>query len=189
MYLSYTQYPQRMVALAIRTKDDPYRHSQAARAIIHSVDPEMPVSAIQSMEEIVGERVSGYRMTSRVMSLLSLFALVISSFGIYSVVSYVISQRTREIGIRMAFGAVPKNICLMILRSGLLLLGTGLVIGLGAALASMHYFKAMLFGIAPEDLISYIGSAVIIIAVGIAAILLPVRRAVSVDPMISIRHE
>jgi macrolide transport system ATP-binding/permease protein len=189
IYLSYAQYPQRNVALAIRTGNDPFEYAATARAIIHSVDPELPVSAIQSMEEIVGERVSGYRMTSRIMSLLSLFALVLSSFGIYSVVSYVISRRTKEIGIRMAFGAAPKNICLMILRSGLLLLGAGLVVGLGAAFASMHYFKALLFGIAPEDLISYIGSAAIIIAVGIAAILLPVRRAVSVDPMVSIRHE
>jgi putative ABC transport system permease protein len=189
IYLSYGQYPQRDLALVVRTDRDPLEYAAALQSLIRSADPEQPISAIRSMEQILGESISEFRIVSELMSLLSIFALALASFGIYSVVSYAVSERTQEIGIRMAFGAQRGDICRMILHRGLVLLGVGLLLGVAGALASMRFLQEYwLVGVTSRDLISYAGSGIVLASAGVLAMLVPVHRAMCVDPMDSIRH-
>jgi putative ABC transport system permease protein len=158
--------------------------------VTRSADPEQPIFTIRSMEQIIGDSISEFRIVSELMSLLSAFALALASFGIYSVISYVVSERTQEMGIRMAFGARRSDICRMVLRRGMVLLGIGLLLGVAGALASMRFLQEYwLVGVTPRDLVSYAASAIILLIAGIAAMLAPLRRAMSVDPMTSIRHQ
>ncbi len=190
IYLSYTQYPERDMALLIRTEKDPREYASTFQSVIRSADPEQPISAIRSIEQVLDESISEFRIVSELLSLLSIFALVLAAFGIYSVISYVVSERTQEIGVRVAFGARRSDICRMILRRGMILLATGLLLGVAGALASMRFLQEYwLVGVTSRDLMSYAGSGCILIAAGTIAMLLPVRRAMSVDPMVSIRHE
>jgi putative ABC transport system permease protein len=159
------------------------------RSIIRSADPDQTISEIRSMDQIANERVSTFRVISQTVGLLSGFGLALAAFGIFSMVSYMVGERISEIGIRMAFGAKRGDICRMILQRGLALIASGLVLGLAAALATMPFLNNFLFGVTPRDFVSYSGSALIIIASGAFAMFIPVRRAISVDPMISIRHE
>jgi predicted permease len=190
IYLSYRQYPQRDVALVVRTEKDPLGYGPVVRGVIRAADPEQPIYTMRSMEQVIGDSISEFRVVSELMSILSIFALALASFGIYSVISYAVSERTQEMGIRMAFGAQRSDICLMILRRGIVLLGMGLLLGIAGALASMRFLQEYwLVGVTPRDLMSYIGSGVILVSAGTLAMLAPVRRAMSVDPMAFIRHQ
>ncbi len=189
IYTPYGQQPSRHVGFVVRTENDPLQYSATAKNLIRSVDPEQPLHSIASMERIIEESASTPRAISRTMSALSVFALILAAFGIYSIVSYAVSERTNEIGIRLAFGAQRKQIFRMIISQGLMHLGIGLCVGIIGAIASMKFLGNLLYGVTPGDPISYTGTGIILFTVGILAMLLPLRRAVSIDPMMAIRHE
>jgi predicted permease len=177
------------VVFFIRTKGDLLETAPVVRSLIHSIDPEQPISVIRSMEEIVGETVANLRAAGRVLIILSGFALVLAALGIYSTISYVVSERMHEIGIRLAFGASRNDIFRLVFSRGLVHLATGLAVGITGAFISMNLLKSLLFGITSLDSVSYLGTVLVLAASGILAMLVPARRAMSVHPMILIRRE
>ena len=189
IYTPYRQQPSRYLGFVARTESDPLEYAATAKSLIRSVDPEQPLLSIGSMKQIIEESASIPRAISRTMGALSVFALILAAFGIYSVVSYTTSERTNEIGIRLAFGAQRSDIYRMILKHGLMCLGIGLCVGVIGALASMKFLGNLLYGVTPGDFLSYAGTGIILFAAGILAMLLPLRRAVSIDPMTAIRYE
>jgi putative ABC transport system permease protein len=188
IYMPYAQLPSRIVALVARTVKDPLQYAGAAKSVLHSIDPEQPTT-IQTMEEIIDSGLSGTKMLSKIIGSITVFALVLAALGIYSVISYAVSERTHEIGIRVAFGAQKLQICRMILGKGMVLLGTGLCVGAAGALILMRFLRMLWFGVTPDDPISYVTTGIVLMATGILAIIVPARRAMSVDPMVAIRHE
>jgi predicted permease len=189
IYVAHPQQPTRRMVLVARTSSEPLGYAGALRSAIWSVDPDQPVSIIRSMEQVVRESVSNTRAAIQVMSILSLFALVLAGMGIYGVISYAVGERTQEIGIRMAFGAQPGDISRMILRRGMSLILIGLAIGSAGAFASMRLLSSRLYGVTPGDPISYAATAIALLMIAFLAMLVPVRRALSVDPVIALRSE
>jgi len=141
------------------------------------------------MEQVVDERVKGPKAAAQVMGAVSILALVLAAVGIYGVVGYGVSQRTNEIGIRMALGARRGSIFRMILAQGMLLVGMGLIIGLVAAFFSMRVLDSVLHGITPSDPATYVTISFVLLMVALIASFLPARRATEVDPLIALRYE
>jgi putative ABC transport system permease protein len=189
IYVPYALQPNRRMTLVARTTGDPLNYVNPLRSAIWSVDRDQPVSAIRSMEGVIRERIAGPRAATQVMGVLSLIALLLAAVGIYGVISYGVSERTHEIGVRAAFGAQRGDICRMVLRRGMILVLAGLFIGIAAALASMRILRSQLFTIAPTDPLTYASASVLLCGVALAAILLPARRAMAVDPVIALRYE
>jgi len=189
IYVPYAQRPTRRMTVVARTAGDPLTYAAAVRSAIWSVDPDQPVSMIRSMEQVVADSVSEVRAVAEVMGALSFFALVLAAVGIYGVVSFVVGERTQEIGVRIAFGAQTKDVCILVLRRGFSLVLFGLMIGTPGALASMRLLRSQLFGVTPNDPVSYLATAIALLLVGVIATLVPIRRAIAVDPLVALRCE
>jgi putative ABC transport system permease protein len=158
------------------------------RRAAHEADAHVPVD-VGTLEQLL-ERTLGAR--SLTLSLLSMFAaaaLVLAALGIYGVLSYSVAQRTRELAVRAALGAVQQDLLRLVLRSGMRVVVTGMIIGLGAAAVLMRTLDAMLFGVSHNDAVSYVAAIVAILVVCVAAILIPARRAMRLDPMIALQAE
>jgi ABC-type antimicrobial peptide transport system permease subunit len=140
-------------------------------------------------DKIAGiEQVSWARPAPRLLTSLGLFAVLLAAVGLYSLLSYSVSQRRREIGIRMALGASRKEVVRVVVRQGMRLVGIGLAIGIAGGLAFSHVLTAMLFGLSPLDPFSYVAASLFLLAIGLAATFLPASRAASVDPMVALRR-
>jgi putative ABC transport system permease protein len=189
IFIPYRQQPTRRMTVVARTEGDPHSYATAIRSAVWSIDPNQPVSMIRTMEEVVTDRVSDVRALAQVMGTLAFMALVLAAVGIYGVVSYAVGERTREIGIRVAFGAQKSHVCTLILRRGLFQMAAGLVIGTAGALASTRYLQSHLYGVTSSDPVSYLATAVGLLAVGLLAMFWPVRRALAVDPLTALRQE
>jgi putative ABC transport system permease protein len=175
--------------LVARTAIDPSRMEGAARAAFLAVDPRLPVYRVQSMESYVGSSLAQRSFTLVLLALFSGLALALASVGIYGLISYAVTLRTREMGIRMAFGAERRDVLAMVLRQGLALIGLGLGIGFLASLALTRLIASLLFEVRPNDLATTAAVAVLLAAVALMASYIPARRAASVDPMIALRYE
>jgi len=127
--------------------------------------------------------------TMEIVALFALTALLLAGLGIYGVISYIVSERTQEIGIRLALGAQHRNILRMVLREGLALAVTGAVVGLACALIVSHLMAGLLYGIRPTDPLTFAGVALLLIGVAFFACYIPARRAIRVDPLVALRHE
>ena len=141
-----------------------------------------------TMDQVRGELISDRRFTLILVGLFSGLALILASIGIYGVISYSASKRTHEIGVRMAVGAQPSDILKMVFRQGLLIVSIGLVVGVGAALASAHVLKSFL-AVSATDPVTYLSVAAVLTFVALCACYIPARRATKVDPMIALRYE
>ena len=190
MYFSYHQvasFPPN--ALVIRTKVDPLSLAVSVRNAIWEVDKDQPVSDIRTMEEIVSTAVARQRFSMLLLGLFSALALILAAVGIYGVMSYSVTQQTREIGIRMALGAQRRDILGMTVAQGLKLVGLGLMIGLAAAFVLTRVMATLLFGISATDPLTFISISVVLLAVALLASYIPARRAMKVDPMIALRAQ
>lgn len=188
IYIPYAQQPTRLLALVARTGKDPLQYAVPAKELMHSIDPEQP-GTIQTMEEIIDTHLSDTKMLSQLIGSVTAFALILATLGVYSIISYAVSERTHEIGIRIAFGAQKPAICRIILTKGVIFLAFGLCIGLAGAIALTRFLRMFLFGVTPSDPVSYFATGIVLMVAGILAMVLPARRAMSVDPMVAIRHE
>jgi putative ABC transport system permease protein len=189
VYVPYWQRSWERVALAVKTATAPLAASSAIRAAIREVDPELPVAAFRTMDEIVSESVAQRRFQLALVLLFALAALLLASLGIYGVVAYSVSQRTSEMGIRMALGASLSSIRSLVLRQSLLPVAIGLAIGLAASVALARLLESLLFGVGAADPVTIAGVIAVLAVVAAAAAYLPARRATRVDPLSALRYE
>ena len=188
-YFPFAQVPQSGMTLIMKGASDPNQLIGAVRAAVKQIDPDQPIYSPRTMDDIRAESVAGERLNLTLLSLFAGIALVLAVVGIYGVMSYSVTQRTHEIGIRMAIGARPRDVFTMILGHGMKLAIIGVVIGLAAAFALTRLMASMLFGVAPTDATTFGGIAALLIGVALLACYLPGRRATKVEPTISLRYE
>jgi predicted permease len=176
-------------SLAVKTAMDPRGLASAIRAEIRKIDPELPVPAFRTMEQIVSESVAQRRFQMNLVLLFALAATLLASLGIYGVVSYAVAQRTNEMGIRIALGARPASIARMVLGQGLLPVAVGLVCGAAGSLALGRVLGSLLFGVTAADPVTMASVVALLSAVAAAATYVPAHRATHVDPMTALRYE
>jgi predicted permease len=159
------------------------------RRAVQSVDPTVPVAHVASMESIMRSSISRFRFTSVLLGISAGVALVLAAVGLYGVVSYVVSRRTREIGIRIAIGARPSAVSRSVVRRSLTLVAGGIVVGLAAAFIATRAMRGLLFGVEPTDPITLLGASVVLALVAGLASWIPARRAAKVDPVEALRAD
>jgi putative ABC transport system permease protein len=193
MFFPYQQLPRMFWNmprdLAVRATDDPMSVAAAVRQAVWSVDRNQPVSNIRTMDEILAGEVTQRRIGMTLLAAFAALALSLASLGIYGVLAYSVSQRTQEIGVRMALGAGRKEVLRMVLADGMRLAGVGVAIGLVASIAMTRLMAGLLFGVSASDPHTLAGVTLLLIAVALVACFIPARRATKVDPMIALRCE
>ncbi|ADV84407.1 ABC transporter permease [Terriglobus saanensis] len=188
-YVSYSQRPQYENDLVVRYTGDFAAISGAIQQAIHSVDRNLPIAEITTLDEQVGRSITQQRTVAQLSAFFGLLAVFLSCIGIYGLMSYVVSRRTNEIGIRMALGARRGNVRWLVMREITLLLGIGIGIGVPVTLAGTRMIQTMLFGVKGSDPASLVASVTLLLAIGLLAGYLPARRASRVDPMVALRYE
>jgi predicted permease len=176
-------------SFVIRTEVDPRTLAAPVRQAIRALDASIPIRDMQTMDEILASAVGPARWSMTLLGLFAGMALALAAIGIFGVLSFTVAQRTRELGIRMALGAAPRAVRLMVLAQGMALAGVGVVLGLGGAFALTRLMSTMLFGVRPTDPVTYGGVALVLIAVAALASYLPARRATQVSPLVALRSE
>jgi putative ABC transport system permease protein len=189
MYISTEQSPYPDMALAIRTGTDPMSLAPAVRAAVASLDKNVPVYAIEKLDDTLASEVAPQRFNMAMLVGFATLALLLSAIGIYGVMAYAVGQRTHEIGIRLALGAVPGNVLRMILLQGVKLAVFGVVIGLGAGYALTRLLTTMLFEVKATDPFTFATGALVLFAAALAACWIPARRAMKVSPLVALRYE
>jgi putative ABC transport system permease protein len=183
------QSPARRMELVIRTAGDPLALAGVVRQTIWSQDRDLPIPKLETMEQVLSEKVAERRLNMLLLSLFALVALILAAVGIYGVMSYAVTQRTNEIGIRLALGAQVGDVLKLILRHGITLALIGVAIGLVATLALTRLMARLLFGISATDPLTIAVIALLLMLVALLACWIPARRATRVDPMIALRCE
>jgi putative ABC transport system permease protein len=189
LYFPILQSPGYAMAVYLRTESSPTSLTASLREHIRQIDPDLPLFGERTMEDVVSGSLAQRRFAMQVVGLFGVLALLLASVGIYGVMAYSVSQRTREIGIRVALGASSGNILRWVLGQGVTLISIGMATGLIAAFALMRLLRTMLFGVAPTDLITYGGLAVVLGIVALVACYIPARRATKVNPLVALRNE
>jgi putative ABC transport system permease protein len=177
------------MTVIVKGNSDPNQLLSSIRAAVKEIDPEQPIYSPRTMYEIRAESVAGERLNLMLLSIFAGIALVLAIVGIYGVMSYSVTQRTHEIGIRMAIGARPRDVFTMILGHGMKLALIGVAIGLLLAFLLTRLMETMLFGVAPTDVPTFAGISILLISVAVLACYLPGRRATKVEPTVSLRYE
>jgi putative ABC transport system permease protein len=162
---------------------------EQVRELVQSVDPGLPVFGAVTLNEIVSDSLSVRRFSMEMIALFALTALLLAGIGIYGVISYIVSERTHEIGIYFALGAHRGKIMRMVLRQGLTLAIAGAAVGLVGALIVSHLMASLLYGVKPIDPVIFIGVTIVLTLVAFAACYIPARRAIRVDPIVALRYE
>jgi putative ABC transport system permease protein len=183
----FADLPPTEMRLVLRTGRSEITLPSAVRTTVSSIDPSLAVSAIRSMESYVGDSVSPRRFNLTLLAGFASIALSLAAAGLYSLMAYLVSQRTREIGIRMALGARPGDVLRLMVGKGLLLAGAGVVIGMAASLAMARVMGTLLYGVEPRDPAVFAVAPAVLLAVAALASFVPARRASRVDPVIALR--
>jgi len=183
------QYPVPYTILAIRTHTDPSSLSPAIRRAVTAVDSEQPIFRINTMERFISDSVSDSRFQTQLLTVFAAVALALAAVGIYGVVGYSVNQRTHEIGIRLALGARQRDVLKMVVKQGMELATTGVVIGLAGAFALTRLMKDFLFGVNASDPLTFGVIALILTLIALLACYFPARRATKVDPLVALRYE
>jgi ABC-type lipoprotein release transport system permease subunit len=173
----------------VRALGDPASVIAALRRIIREAAPEHPPVDIQPVVQLVDNSLATDRLVARLSGTFGLLAMVLAAIGLYGVLSWTMTRRTREIGIRMAIGARPGGIFRLVLRETLLIVALGIVIGIPLALAAARFLQSLLFGVGVVDPLVIVLASILLAAVALLACFLPARRAARVDPMVALRHE
>jgi putative ABC transport system permease protein len=189
LYRPYRQIPPAYTTLVLRTNGDPMKFVAAARAQIAAIDPNLPMYNIKSMDKAITESIIGIAYVATMMAVLGVIALALASVGIFGVMSYSVSERTHEIGIRMSQGAQTRDILSLVLRGGLFMTMLGLAIGLPVAFVLARTMSALLFSVQAADPVSFLVLPLLLVAVAALACYLPARRAAQMDPLRALRHE
>jgi predicted permease len=189
MYSPQTQVIGRGMNVVLRTVGDPAALTAAVRGEIRALDPDLPIYNVRTMAQRVDESLARRRFSMLLLTLFAALALGLAAIGIYGVIAYLVAQGTRELGIRMALGATPRGILLMIVRHGLAVALVGVGIGLAGAFALTRFMSSQLFGVAAVDPVTFVAVSLLLTGVAVAASYVPARRAAAIDPMVSLRSE
>jgi putative ABC transport system permease protein len=175
--------------LAMRVRGDPAAFVAQARSVLHSLEADVPLAAPQSMDEILSDSVSGARFRTQLLAGFAAVALLLAVVGLYGMLAYTVTQRSREMGIRIALGARPMSVFRLVLRQGMSLVTIGVALGVAGALAATRLLSTQLFAVAPTDPVVFVGVAVALTVAGFAACVIPARRATHADPILALRQE
>ena len=188
VYLPHLQIPVNGLSLVVQAKS-PLSLVGALRGQIREMDPDLPVIDLMTMEEVVSQSVWQNRLYAILFSVFAAIAMLLAAVGIYGVMSYSVTQRTQEIGIRMALGAQLKDVLQLVVKGGLTLSLIGVAIGIAGALALTRLLRTLLFGITPTDAVTFIAVSLMLLFVALVACYIPARRATKVDPLVALRYE
>jgi macrolide transport system ATP-binding/permease protein len=189
VYMPLKQHYSPFVALYVRTNGDPEKALGAVRSTVQSLIPNVPLVGVQTVGQLLMRSLTAPRIGAELLGAFGFLALILASIGTYGVMSYSVSQRTQEIGIRMSLGAQPRDVLRLILAGGLAMVCVGVAFGLGIATVLSHSMSSLLFGIGAFDAPSFLATAALLILVAMAACLVPAGRATRVDPVIALRYE
>jgi len=191
----YTPYPQSGIAwkrwmyLVVRSEGDPASLAQAVKSRVWRVDGQIPVTKARTMVEVMGASVEARRFNMFLLGVFAAVATLLAAVGIYGVMSYAVAQRTREIGVRIALGARPRDVIRMVVSRGMLLTSIGAAAGLGLSLALTRLMSGLLFGVGAKDPLTFVSGSALLAGVALLACYIPARRATKVDPLIAIKYE
>jgi putative ABC transport system permease protein len=189
LYFSHAQIPFPKVAVVVRSTVEPESLAPALRQAVAEVDRTVPVADVKTLEHIVSESVTQPRFNLFLLGLFGGIALLLSAAGIYGVTAYTVTQRTHEMGIRLALGAQVGDVLKLVLGQGMAVIGIGLVIGLAASFALLRLMRSLLFGVGENDPLTFTAITSVLFFVALLACYIPARRATKVDPMIALRYE
>ncbi|MCI0338910.1 MAG: ABC transporter permease [Acidobacteria bacterium] len=189
MFVPALQRPRIAMTLVARTVSDPSQLAPAMREAVLSVDKDQPVYRVRTMEQFLSDMMAAPRATAYLLSALAIVAIILAAVGIYGVMSYTIAQRTHEIGIRVALGARRADVLRLVLTQGMKLAVVGIVIGTGGAVIVTRMMDPLLYGVRPNDPLTFAVVAVVLASVALLACYIPARRAMKVDPMVALRYE
>ena len=189
IYEAMNQTPMDPVCLVVRTAGDPLSLAGAVKQAVWAEDRDQPVENVSTMDEIVAAATADTRFYSTVLAIFALISLALGATGIYGVVSYTTSQRTYEIGVRIALGAEARDIARLVIAQGMAGVVTGVIIGVVASIAVTRALTSLVFDVSLTDPLTYVVVAVILMFSALLACYLPARRATKVDPMIALRHD
>ncbi len=188
-YFPFKQIPSNGMTVVLKASGDPNQLIAAVRQQVAAIDPDQPIYSVRTMDQIRAESVAPERLNLTLLSIFAGIALVLAIVGIYGVMSYSVTQRTHEIGIRMAIGAQPRDVFRMVIGQGMMLALIGVGIGLVGAFGLTRLMTTMLFGVEPTDPATFAAIAVLLTVVALVACYVPGRRATKVDPVVSLRYE
>jgi predicted permease len=189
LYLPAAQNAIPSFTLVVRTSGDPTAVTAAVRQAVQAVDADVPLYQVRTLESIMAEAVAQRRLATVLISVFGSLAVLLGAVGIYGVTSYAVTQRTQEMGIRMALGAQPGQIFKLVLGNGMMLVAFGIVAGLAGAFGLSRLIASVLFQVSPSDPPTYFASPLLLAVVALLACYLPARRATTVDPMVALRYE
>jgi putative ABC transport system permease protein len=189
VFFNYLQVPSVSMSVVVRTTSQPLSLAAMVKTRIQSVDKDQPIGNAETMQQLLSESSSGRRFNMVLLSLFAGVALILATVGIYGVMSYTVTQRTHEIGIRLAVGAQSRDVFRLVIGQGMLLAILGIAIGLAGAFALTRLMRTMLFGVEPTDPVTFVAISFLLAAVAIAACYVPGHRATRVDPLMALRHE
>src|SRR3712207_2359498 len=189
MYLPEAQYPVSFMTMVVRAKSEPTALLGEVRREVSAADKELAVFRVATMEQLLADSVALRRFSMLLLGVFAALAVALAGVGVYGVVSYSVAQRTREIGVRVALGARPRDVVRLVLGRGLGLAGLGIALGLAGGLALTRVISSLLFGVGARDPLTFASVAALIALVALLACLVPARRATKVDPMVALRHE
>jgi putative ABC transport system permease protein len=195
IYVPTAQVPDALMAelkgftFVMRTSGKPLSYAASVRREMLGLDSQQPVRNIRSMEEVIASSIAPQRFYMLLLGLFGSVGLVLAAIGIYGVMAYSVSQRTQEIGVRLALGAQVKDVLRMVLGRGMVLASIGVAIGIVGAFALTRAMKTMLFGVTPTDSVTFLLVSIGLIAVALLACYIPARRATRIDPLLALRYE
>jgi predicted permease len=188
-YLPLAQNHETGMTLYVRASVPPESIAAALRREINTLEPNLPVPAVQTMRETIGTSLYAARMGAWLLSAFGALALLLAVIGIYGVLSFSISRRTREMGIRLALGADSRRVFLLVVRDGMMLVGLGILIGVGGGLAGGRSLGTFLYGVSTNDPVTFAVTVAVLCTVALAACAIPARRAIRVSPVTALRQE
>jgi len=188
-YLPASQAPLEDMMILVRTTTDPLSIVGAVRQAVASIDPNQPLGTVKTLEKFVDDSIAQRRLNMLLMGLFGGLAMLLSAVGIYGLLSYAVTQRTQEMGIRMALGARAGDVLKLVLRQGMTLALAGEAIGLIGAFVLTKLIRGLLFGVTPNDAMTFVIVAGVLGVVALLACYLPARRATKVDPLVALRYE
>ena len=188
-YLPFRQNTNTAQFVVVRTASDPRALATAVRGAVAALDKELPVANVKTMDELMTESVAPPRFRTMLVAVFALIGLVLAAIGIYGVMAYAVSERTHELGVRLALGATSGDVLRLVFGEAIALATIGVAAGIAGAIATTRLMAALLFGVAPTDLVTFAALAGLLVVTALAASYVPARRAMRVDPMVALRYE